>query len=223
MRILLVNGSPRARSNSESILLHAAEAIACRTKLINLAEIGVNSCKCCGCCPGERCVIDDETERVWEEIADPDTIGVLFGTPVHFGLPSELLLRFLNRGRFIRHRDFAAHDTVFGVIACAGRRNGGMESTIISTWLPLIRQGMLPVGNGDKSSQYGAMLWCNKRGTALDDEWGCVQARDLALNVERLGTILSYGRSHCPIGFPPMKFSGTSGMRSNGEHYMEAL
>jgi len=222
VRILLINGSPRARSNSEDILLYASEAINCRTKLINLAEIGVNSCKCCDNCPGERCVIDDEASRVWDEIADPDTIGVLFASPVHFGLPSELLLRFLNRGRFIRHRDFAASDTVFGVIACAGRRNGGMESTIISTWLPLVRQGMLPVGNGDKSSQYGAMLWCNKRGTALSDEWGCTQAEDLARNVERVGTLMYYGRRECPVEFPKMEFSKTSGTASEPS-FMEAL
>ena len=209
MKLIAISSSPRENSNSLDLLLDATNPLEIPVELYDLREASFCSCSCCGSCTGESCVHDDYITGLWEKIASPECIGLLLSTPVHFGLASELLIKFLYRGRFIRHRDFAAYAKPFGVIAVAGRRSGGAETTITSTWLPLIRQGMFPVGNGTETSQYGAMVWAGKKGEAMTDEYGVQQARDLAKNVEQIGKLMYHGKQHCT--YTPPKFSHTAG------------
>ena len=116
------------------------------------------------------------------------------------------------RTRPLRHQDFALNNKVVGIIAIAGRRSGGAETTIMSSWLPFIRNGCLIVGNGDKTCQYGAMCWAGGRGQVLSDEWGMEQVKDLAERVYDIAKIIKAG-TQALHHKNYMKFSYTAGMR----------
>ena len=96
-----------------------------------------------------------------------------------------------------------------GVMAIAGRRSGGAETTIVSCWLPFIRHGCLIVGNGDATCQFGAMGWAGPCGHILSDEWGLEQGEQTIRRIYEVAVLVRDGRR----GPSPMRFSYTSGNR----------
>jgi len=200
MKIIGINGSPRKGGNSEVLMEKALTHLNCETEQINLREYKIDRCLACDVCGKDKnneqfipCVLEhkDDAVQIWEKIVAAD--GVLLATPVYFGLPSPLLIDFLNRSRYLRHQNFRLINTVFGVMTIAGRRSGGNETAIFATWYPLIRNAMIPVGNGDKSSQFGVAGWAGSRGQILEDYWALVQANDLADRVYDLATVVDSG------------------------------
>ena len=204
INIIGINGSPRESGNSETLLRIGLKHISlrenCKIEQINLHEHDIKRCLACDVCGKTKdseeyipCVLEkkDAAVKIWNKIVNAD--GVLFATPVYFGLPSPLLIDFLNRSRYLRHQDFKLTNTVFGVIATAGRRSGGNETTILSTWYPLIRNGMIPVGNGDKSCQFGAVGWAGGKGEIWADSWAITQTKDLANRVYDLARVITAG------------------------------
>ena len=85
---------------------------------------------------------------ILEKMCAADVIAV--ATPVYFGMPSDLFRKFIMRTRVLRHQDFPMANKPVGIMAIAGRRSGGAETTILSCWLPFIRHGCLIVGNGGR-------------------------------------------------------------------------
>lgn len=217
MKIIGINGSPRKGGNSEILLKIALDSLPCETEQINLREYDIKRCLACGTCGKDKktgkyqdCVMKgkDDVNMIYDKLLEAD--GFIIATPVYFGLPTPLLVDFMNRSRYLRHQDFKLLNKVFAVIAVAGRRSGGNETTIITTWLPFFRNGCIPVGNMDKSCQFGTVGWGSAKGDVLLDEWGIVQAKDTAKRVLELATIIKAGK--CAINFSnPYKFDYPSG------------
>ncbi len=226
VRIIGLNCSPRDKSNS-SIMLDAAstrlaekypgEAV---TEIVTLRDLHIEPCKACNVCgktkdTGEYipCVRakEDDVQMVLDKMVAAD--GLLMATPVYFGLPSDLFAKFIMRTRPLRHQDFALANKPVGVMAVAGRRSGGAETTIIASWLPFVRNGCLVVGNGDGTCQFGAYGWAAARGHILSDEWGIEQGCQTAERVFTLAKIIQAGIE--ATGFVnPMKFSYSQGTRA---------
>ena len=106
--------------------------------------------------------------------------------PCTSACPPTCSRKFIMRTRVLRHQDFRLANRAVGVMAIAGRRSGGAETTIMATWLPFVRNGCLVVGNGDATSQFGAYGWAGARGHILTDEWGMEQGFQVA---ERVYTV----------------------------------
>jgi len=212
-----INGSPRKNGNSEILLTKALECLPCDTEQINLREYRILRCLACDVCGKTKdtdesipCRLQkkDDAVELWEKIVKAN--GLIIATPVYFGLPTPLLVDFLNRTRYLRHQNFRLINKVFGVIAISARRTGGNETTIFSTWYPLIRNAMIPVGNGDKSCQFGVVGWAGARGEILEDEWAITQARDLAERVYDLCRVIEAGIA--ALNWKnPLRFDYTSG------------
>ncbi|MBW3001682.1 flavodoxin family protein [Candidatus Woesearchaeota archaeon] len=203
-KIIILNGSPRVGANSQKLAEIARDYLqnerGCYVEQINLREYEIKRCLACGVCGKTKdtgefidCKLKgkDDAVGIWEKIADAD--GLIVSTPVYFGLPTPLLVEFLNRSRYLRHQDFRLTNTVFGVMTVSGRRTGGNETTIFSTWYPLVRNGMIPVGNGDKSCQFGVVAWASKPGEVLEDPWAIVQTKDLADRVYDVASVIKAG------------------------------
>jgi multimeric flavodoxin WrbA len=225
IRVLGLDCSPRDKSNS-GIMLDTAFARLCEvypgeveTEVIHLRDLHLEPCKACNVCgktkdTGEYipCVRanEDDAQMVIDKMIDAH--GLLVATPVYFGLPSDLFSKFIMRTRVPRHQDFKLANKPVGVMAVAGRRSGGAETTIIATWLPFVRNGCLVVGNGDGTCQFGAYGWAGARGHVSSDEWGLEQGFQTADRVFTLAGLVQAGVG--ATGFVnPMKFSYGQGTR----------
>jgi multimeric flavodoxin WrbA len=224
VRLLGLDCSPRDNSNSGIMLDTGFKGLdekypgEAEWEIVHLRDIAVEPCKACNVCGKTKdgrfipCVREDEddVQEVLDKMVAAD--GILVGTPVYFGLPSDLFSKFIMRTRPLRHQDFKLANRPVGVMAVAGRRSGGAETSIIATWLPFVRNGCLVVGNGDGTCQFGAYGWAGARGHVLTDEWGLEQARQTAERVFTLARLLKAGVE--ATGFVnPMKFSYSAGTR----------
>jgi multimeric flavodoxin WrbA len=224
IRLLGLNFSPRSGSNSGLLLRRSLERLSesypseVEHDVIDLRELQVLPCKACDVCGKTKdgryidCVRvnEDDVQGVLDAMVAAD--GLLIATPVYFGLPSDLFSRFIMRTRPLRHQDFRLANRPAGVMAIAGRRSGGAETTIMSAWLPLIRNGCLIVGNGDATCQYGAMGWAGKRGDILSDEWGMEQGFQVTERVFTVAKLIKAGTD--TLGYINlMRFSYESGVR----------
>jgi multimeric flavodoxin WrbA len=224
VRVLGLNCSPRENSNSGIMLeesftrLHEKYAGEVETEIVALRDLHVEPCKACNICGKTKdgklipCVRvdEDDVQMVLDKMVASD--GICVATPVYFGLPSDLFAKFVMRTRPLRHQDFLLANRVVGVMATAGRRSGGAETTIIATWLPFVRNGCLVVGNGDGTCQFGAYGWAGARGHIRTDEWGMEQGFQVAERVFTVAKVVQAGTR--AVDFRnPMVFSYAAGTR----------
>jgi len=223
IRILGLDCSPRANSNSSALLQHSFETANAKLngeiefEMIHLRSLKFNACLACGVCGKKKdtgeyipCVQKDDMEEVLKKMCSCDAIAV--ATPVYFGMPSDLFSKFIMRTRVLRHQDFQLANKPVAVFATAGRRSGGAETTILTSWLPFIRHGCLIVGNGDQTCQFGTMGWAGACGHILSDEWGLEQGEQTFRRLFEVASLVKAGTEKLAWK-TPMKFSYTSGNR----------
>ena len=225
VRILGLNASPREGSNSGLLIAKSFERLAetyddVECEIVTLKDEDITACQYCDSCGKKKttgeyvpCVRaeKDGVQAILDKMVAAD--GLIVATPVYFGLPTDLFSKFVMRTRVLRHQDFKLANRPLGVMAIAGRRSGGAETTILATWLPFIRNGCLLVGNGDATSQFGAYGWAGGRGHILSDEWGMEQGFQTAERVYTVAKVVKAGAEALDFT-SPMKFSYTSGMRA---------
>lgn len=129
MKVLLVNGSPKANGNTARALAEVAEQLNAEgidTEVFQLGTKPIRDCIGCGQCGklGGRCTFDDDV--VNELIAAAKRAdGFVFGSPVYYAHPSGRILSALDRafyagGHAFEHKPGAA-------VAVA--RRGGTSTT----------------------------------------------------------------------------------------------
>lgn len=166
MFIVGISGSPR-KKNSERILSYALDKFekeGHKTEQILLSEKKVEPCIACGGCSKEnRCIHDDETNRINETLAKAD--GILVVTPVYFGSMSGQLKVLLDKTLPLRRNGFLLKGKVGAAIAVGKSRNGGQELACkdIHSWMFI--QGMVVVGD---NSHFGGTV----QSEFEDDEFG---------------------------------------------------
>jgi multimeric flavodoxin WrbA len=224
IRILGLNCSPRNSSNSGAVLDYAfkqCEGVlpSFEWEIVNLRDIKIEPCKDCDVCGKTKdsgefidCIQarKDDVQAVLDKMVEADALAI--ATPVYFGLASDLFSKFIMRTRVLRHQDFRLSNKPVAVFATAGRRSGGGETAIISTWLPFVRHGCLVVGNGDKTSQFGAIGWAGPRGDIMNDEWGLEQGVDTVKRLYEVASLVKAGAETLSAK-RPMKFCYKSGCR----------
>ncbi len=223
IKILAFDCSPRRNSNSGALLKASFDSAnsllgdMIEYEIIHLRDCRIEHCLACGVCGKKKeseefipCVQRDDMDGIYPKMCEAD--GLAVATPVYFGLPSDLFSKFIMRTRVLRHQNFRLANKPVGIMAIAGRRSGGAETTIVSSWLPFIRHGCLIVGNGDQTSQYGTMGWAGAPGHILSDEWGLEQGGQTIRRIYEVATLVKAGNQ--VLNRPsPMKFSYTSGNR----------
>jgi multimeric flavodoxin WrbA len=224
VRLLGLDCSPLDGSNSGLLVTQSLERLAAtypgevEYEVIALRDVHIENCNYCEVCGKTKdgrmvsCIMakKDGVQDVLEAMLAAD--GILVSTPVYFGLPSDLFAKFVMRTRVLRHQDFRLANRVVGVMATAARRSGGAETTILATWLPLIRNGCLIVGNGDATCQFGAYGWAGARGHILSDEWGMEQGFQVAQRVFTVAQVVQAGTRALDFT-SAMTFSYSSGTR----------
>jgi len=146
MNVLAIVGSPRKGKATDTLVDKAIEGVKsrnpnCSVKKIYLADHDIKFCRDCLACwkdtksePYARCVIRDDMDGIFEEIARADRL--IMGTPVHMGYATAMMMSFLERTCWTFARPEKNYLTVKG---CPGARTKKERKAVI-----IAVSGMIP-------------------------------------------------------------------------------
>ena len=179
MRVLLINGSPRAKGNTSIALEEVAktlEAEGIETLTVNIGNQPVRGCIACAAChqkPG-RCAFSDPLYDQLHAILTEGVDGLVVGSPVYYAGPNGSLCALLDRlfysaGKMLAYKPGAA------VTVC---RRGGATATL-QTMNMMFEMMNMPV----VTSQYWNIAYGAGKGEVKLDTEGMQTMRTLATNM----------------------------------------
>lgn len=187
MKVLLVNGSPRAEGNTfialnEMQQVFTSEGI--ESRILHIGNRDIRGCIACGsCAKNGKCCFDDavnESVHLFEE-AD----GLVVGTPVYYASANATLIAYLDRLFYSTH--FDKRMKVGAAVAAA--RRGGLTATFDELNKYFTICGM-PIASG----QYWNGIHGRTQGEAKQDAEGLQQMRTLARNMVFLMKSIQLGK-----------------------------
>lgn len=189
IKIVGVSCSPRKGKSTRFALdacLESAKQYSndIRAELIDLSEMTINGCIACGKCNKElTCSQEDDFIKLIKVMTEPKVCGLIIATPVYFGTMTSQAKAFLDRCVMFRRNGALLRNTVGGVIAVGGFRNGGQETTIQAVHAAMLIQDMIVVGDGFNTFHYGGALWSGIPGGYEKDDFGLETAKNLGKKV----------------------------------------
>jgi multimeric flavodoxin WrbA len=176
MKVLMLNGSAKAKGNTNRALVEIGEELKKAGIDYEIFQIGpkpIRDCIGCGRCTEEGCVFTDDS--VNEFIAKAkEADGFVFGTPVYYAHPSGRILSFLDRV-FYSSKD-ALTQKPAAAIAIA-RRAG--TSASLDTLQKFISNNAMPM----ISSTYWNLAFGRVPGEIEQDAEGLQTMRNLGKNM----------------------------------------
>lgn len=176
MKVLLVNGSPKARGNTALALeevSRALESLGVNTETLHVGNKSVRGCVDCGTCfKTGKCVFDDVVNEAAPKFAEAD--GLVVGAPVYFASPNGTLVSFLDRLFFSTGFD----KTMKVGASVAVCRRGGASATfdVLNKYFTVSNMPVV-------SSQYWNSVHGLLPGEAERDAEGLQTMRTLARNM----------------------------------------
>lgn len=176
MKVLMLNGSPKANGNTYTALLEIGKQLNKENIEYEIVQIGgapMRDCIGCGRCTENGCIFSDG--GVNEFIAKAkEADGFVFGTPVYYAHPSGRILSFLDRVFYSGSRAFKFKPAASVAVA---RRAGTTASfDCLNKYFGI---SQMPVA--------GATYWNNVHGAVPGevsfDEEGMRTMRNLARNL----------------------------------------
>ncbi len=99
MKVLLINGSPKANGNTNRALREVKESLEAEGVGAEIVQIGakpIRGCLACNACKNiGKCVVDDMVNEVAPKFKEAD--GLVIGSPVYYASPAGTLVSFLDR------------------------------------------------------------------------------------------------------------------------------
>ncbi len=119
MKVLLVNGSPRAKGCTYTALSEVARILeqeGIETEIFQLGAKPVQDCIACMKCRenGAKCVFDDVANELIEKAKGAD--GFVFGSPVYYAHPSGRIQSVLDRAFYAGSYAFAGKPTYWNMV-----------------------------------------------------------------------------------------------------------
>ena len=179
MKVLLINGSPKAKGCTYTALSIAADELQknnIETEIFQVGNKPIRGCIGCGTCKrtgSGKCQFDDDTVNTAIEackMAD----GIIVGTPVHYASASGAITSFLDRLFYAGGTNLAYKP---GAVITSCRR-GGASSTYdqINKYFGITNMPVV-------SSNYWNMVHGNTPEEVLKDEEGVQTVKILAKNM----------------------------------------
>ncbi len=193
MKVLLLNGSPKANGNTalslkEMEAVFAAEGI--ETELIHVGNKDIRGCiACTKCYETGKCAIDDIVNEIALKLEECD--GLVVGSPVYYASANATLVALLQRLFYSTHFD----KTMKVGASVAIARRGGCSSTFDELNKFFTISGM-PIA----SSQYWNSVHGSAPGQAAQDAEGLQTMRTLARNMTFLMKSIALGKEQ--FGLP---------------------
>ena len=187
MKVLMINGSPRANGNT-SIALGEMEKVFAQegveTEILSIGNKDVRGCIACGrCAETGKCAFDDIVNEAAPKFEACD--GLVVASPVYYASANATLLAFLTRLFYSTHFDKSMK---VGAAVVAARR-GGLSATFDELNKFFTIAGM-PVA----SSCYWNSIHGRLPGEALQDAEGLRVMRTLARNMTFLMKSIQLGK-----------------------------
>lgn len=187
MKVLLINGSPRANGNTYTALhemkkVFQAEGI--ETELLQIGSRDIRGCiSCRKCAETGKCIFDDIVNDAAPKLEACD--GLVVGSPVYYASANATLIAFLDRLFFSTHFD----KTMKVGAAVAAARRGGLTATYDELNKYFAISGM-PIASG----QYWNGVHGGLPGEAAQDTEGMQMMRTLAGNMTFLMKSIALGK-----------------------------
>ena len=188
MKVLLINGSPRAKGNTYTAL-HEMEvtfqAEGIETEIIHVGNKDIRGCiGCRQCRKNGKCVFDDIVNETAPKFAACD--GIVVGSPVYYASANATLVAFLTRLFYSVPCDKRMKVGASAVVA----RRGGLSATYDELNKFFGISGM-PIAAG----QYWNSLHGAQPGEVAQDAEGMQGMRTLARNMAFLMKSIALGKA----------------------------
>ena len=188
MKVLLVNGSPRAAGCTNTAPEEVAKTLGeagIETEIFWLGAKPVQDCVACGKCRElKKCVFDDVVNTLIEKAKTAD--GFVFGSPVYYAHPSGRVQSALDRAFYAGKYSFAGKP---GAAIVSARRGGTASSfDVINKYFGI---SSMPV----VSSTYWNMVYGNTPDEVRRDEEGMQTMRNLGRNMAYLLRCIEAGKA----------------------------
>lgn len=187
MKVLMINGSPRANGNTALALkemekVFIAEGLEVET--VQAGHLDIRGCIGCGQCRKlKKCVFDDIVNQLAPKFAACD--GLVLATPVYYASANGSLIALLDR---LWHSTFFDKSMKVGASIAVARR-GGCSATFDELNKYFTISGM-PIA----SSQYWNSVHGGAPGEAAEDLEGLQTMRVLARNMTFLMKSIALGK-----------------------------
>ncbi|MDR3108785.1 MAG: flavodoxin family protein [Planctomycetaceae bacterium] len=201
MKVIAINGSPKANGNTGlalAALLEEVKAAGIETELCTIGNKVIRGCIGCGRCgtakDGRCAAFDDSVNELLPKMTAAD--GIVFGSPVYFSGVNGTIKSFLDRvfyvslanGNLFRHK--------LGAAVVAVRRSGGTASFDQLNKYFTISE-MLTVGSCYWNIVHGATP-----GELLEDKEGMRIVRTLGRNLAWYLKLVEHGKQKYPAPEP---------------------
>lgn len=187
MKVLLVNGSPKAEGNTATALKEVAKVFEQEGIEVVTVQVGnkaIRGCIACGrCAELKKCVFEDEVNEVAKIFEECD--GIVVGSPVYYASANATLIAFLDRLFYSSKFDKTMKVGASVVVA----RRGGCSATFDELNKYFTITGM-PIA----SSQYWNSVHGAAPGEAAQDAEGMQTMRTLAKNMSFLMKSIALGK-----------------------------
>ena len=188
MKVILLNGSPKANGNTAYALSQMAEVFAAEgieVETVQIGHLAIRGCIGCGKCWKEgKCVFDDAVNAFAPKLQAAD--GLVLASPVYYASANSTLTAFCDR-LFYSTR-FSKQMKVGASVAVA--RRGGCSAAFDQLNKYFTISGM-PVA----SSHYWNSVHGAKPGEAEADGEGIATVRNLAKNMAFLMKSIALGKA----------------------------
>lgn len=187
MKVLLVNGSPKANGNTsialtEMVKIFTEEQI--ETEVIHVGNKDIRGCISCSSCNNTgKCVFDDMVNECASKFEECD--GIVVASPVYYASANATLIAFLDRLFYSTGFDKTMKVGASVIVA----RRGGCSATFDELNKYFTISGM-PVA----SSQYWNSVHGGAPGEAAQDAEGLQTMRTLARNMSFLMKSIALGK-----------------------------
>ena len=179
MKVLLINGSPRANGNTARALKEVADTLATEGVEAETIWIGtklVRGCIACRQCSQKslgRCVFDDDAANgIIERLKDAD--GIVIGAPTYFGQPNGAFLALWQRICFAGRKHVECKPAA-SIAVC---RRGGSTAVYQCMNMPFEMLNCPVV-----TSQYWNIVFGREEGECEKDAEGMQTMRTLGRNM----------------------------------------
>ena len=193
MKVLMINGSPRADGNTAIALKEMEQVFSQEGIEVETVQVGnqaVRGCMACGYCgKNGKCVFDDVVNELAPKFEAAD--GLVVARPVYYASANATLIAVLDRLFYSTHFDKTMK--VGASVACA--RRGGCSTTFdeLNKYFTISNMPVAP-------SQYWNSIHGREKGEAMQDEEGKQTMRVLARNMSFLMKSIALGREQ--FGLP---------------------
>ena len=196
MKVIAINGSPKANGNTYTALTLVGEELqkaGIEFEIIHVGNKLIRGCMACGACAknlNEQCIINDEVNSCVQQLKTAD--GILLGAPVHYAGIAGTMKSFLDRLFFVAGVNGGLFRHKVGASVVAVRRSGGVPTfdalNHYINYAEMIQPG----------SNYWNVIHGREPGEVLQDHEGRQVMRVLGKNMAWVLKLVVAGKAQAP-------------------------